>query len=151
YNAINRDIANVDKAHNELNNAIDQVSAGMAEKTRADQQASKDWWENEKAEAAKIREEKQQRDLEWEQNKENERRKEEEDLNRRNDIMREKIAQSKPGAYDYMHNFSEDGLAEVTIEVWGVGVKCGFIDKTGKEIVPLKYDGAEDFSEGLAM
>ena len=35
-----------------------------------------------------------------------------------------------------------------------VGVKSrglwGYIDKTGKEIIPLKYDNAGDFSEGLA-
>jgi nickel-dependent lactate racemase len=28
--------------------------------------------------------------------------------------------------------------------------KYGFIDKTGKEIVPPKYDDAWDFQEGLA-
>jgi hypothetical protein len=28
--------------------------------------------------------------------------------------------------------------------------KVGFIDKTGKVIVPPKYDDAEDFKEGLA-
>jgi len=27
----------------------------------------------------------------------------------------------------------------------------GFIDKTGKEIVPPKYDDASDFQEGLAL
>src|SRR5690554_4599757 len=56
YNAINRDIANVDKAHNEFNNAIDQASESLADKARAQQQASKDWWENEKAAAAKENE-----------------------------------------------------------------------------------------------
>ena len=29
--------------------------------------------------------------------------------------------------------------------------KWGFIDKTGKEVIPFKYDTAGDFSEGLAM
>ena len=29
--------------------------------------------------------------------------------------------------------------------------KYGFIDKTGKEIIPIKYDNAEFFSEGLAL
>ena len=29
--------------------------------------------------------------------------------------------------------------------------KYGFIDKTGKEVIPLKYDNAFDFSEGLAL
>jgi hypothetical protein len=28
--------------------------------------------------------------------------------------------------------------------------KWGFIDKTGKEVIPLKYDDARSFSEGLA-
>ena len=28
--------------------------------------------------------------------------------------------------------------------------KCGFIDQTGREVVPCKYNGAGDFSEGLA-
>ena len=28
--------------------------------------------------------------------------------------------------------------------------KFGFIDKTGKEVIPIKYDYAQDFSEGLA-
>ena len=29
--------------------------------------------------------------------------------------------------------------------------KYGFIDKTGKEVIPIKYDDANSFSEGLAM
>jgi hypothetical protein len=28
--------------------------------------------------------------------------------------------------------------------------KYGFIDNTGKEVIPLKYDKVEDFCEGLA-
>jgi hypothetical protein len=28
--------------------------------------------------------------------------------------------------------------------------KWGFIDKTGKEIIPVKYQGVRYFSEGLA-
>jgi serine/threonine protein kinase len=31
-----------------------------------------------------------------------------------------------------------------------VSVKHGFIDKTGKEVIPCKYDGASSFSEGFA-
>jgi hypothetical protein len=27
---------------------------------------------------------------------------------------------------------------------------CGFIDTTGKEVVPCIFEGARDFSEGLA-
>jgi hypothetical protein len=41
-------------------------------------------------------------------------------------------------------NFSE-GLCAVSI-----GGKWGYIDKTGKEVVPLQYTGAGTFSEGLA-
>ena len=29
--------------------------------------------------------------------------------------------------------------------------KYGFIDQTGKEVIPCKFDGVESFSEGLAM
>ena len=29
--------------------------------------------------------------------------------------------------------------------------RCGFIDKNGNEVIPCKYDGAWDLSEGLAM
>ena len=29
--------------------------------------------------------------------------------------------------------------------------KCGFVDKDGREVIPLKYYYAESFSEGLAM
>jgi hypothetical protein len=47
--------------------------------------------------------------------------------------------------YDYMSKFDDDGLAEVELNG-----KQGFIDKTGKEIIPCKYDKAWYFSEGLA-
>jgi hypothetical protein len=30
------------------------------------------------------------------------------------------------------------------------GGKCGYIDKTGREVVPIKYDEASKFSEGMA-
>lgn len=46
--------------------------------------------------------------------------------------------------YDDINNFSE-GFAKVK-----VNGKYGFIDKTGKEIIPTKYDWAGDFNEGLA-
>ena len=46
--------------------------------------------------------------------------------------------------YDYASDFSE-GLAVVTCEG-----EWGFVDKKGKEVIPLKYYGVEDFSEGLA-
>lgn len=48
------------------------------------------------------------------------------------------------GKYNRISDFS-DGLAAVELDN-----KYGFIDKTGKEVVPPKYDSASDFSEGLA-
>lgn len=47
--------------------------------------------------------------------------------------------------YENIDPFSE-GLALVRLNS-----KYGFIDKTGKEVIPLKYDNAFDFSEGLAL
>lgn len=46
--------------------------------------------------------------------------------------------------YEYVGNFSED-MALVKLERF-----YGFIDKTGKEVIPLRYESASDFSEGLA-
>ena len=46
--------------------------------------------------------------------------------------------------YDVASEFYE-GIAIV-----GKNDKYGFIDKTGKEIIPLKYDKVQYFSEGLA-
>jgi hypothetical protein len=46
--------------------------------------------------------------------------------------------------YDDADDFKE-GLARVKLNG-----KWGFIDKTGKEIVPPKYDYAWDFQESLA-
>ena len=45
--------------------------------------------------------------------------------------------------YDDAGNFSE-GFARVALND-----KVGFIDKTGKQVVPCVYDDAWDFSEGL--
>ena len=69
-----------------------------------------------------------------------------------------------PLKYDYIDDyniasspFSEEGLAVVSIGVklgceYDVsGGKWGYIDKTGKEIIPLKYDLAGRFSDGLAV
>ena len=42
------------------------------------------------------------------------------------------------------YSFSE-GLAKVELNG-----NCGFIDKTGNEVIPLKYDDVGDFHEGLA-
>src|SRR5690606_22652232 len=39
----------------------------------------------------------------------------------------------------------EGGLSSVELNG-----KYGFVDKTGKEVIPLKYDGAWDFSDGLS-
>ena len=38
-----------------------------------------------------------------------------------------------------------EGLAMVRLDK-----KYGFIDKTGKEVIPIKYDDVEEFSENLA-
>ena len=46
--------------------------------------------------------------------------------------------------YTNVFSFSE-GLASVNV-VW----KWGFIDKTGKQVIPCLYDDADSFSEGLA-
>ena len=46
--------------------------------------------------------------------------------------------------YDDIH-YPSDGLA--LVELNG---KFGFIDKTGREVIPCKYDFAYDFSDGLA-
>ena len=48
--------------------------------------------------------------------------------------------------YDWSYSFSE-GLAMVL-----KGEKYGYINKSGKEIIPCQYDGASYyFSEGLAF
>ena len=46
--------------------------------------------------------------------------------------------------YDFAGDFSE-GFAEVKLNG-----KYGFIDKTGREVIPCKYDDAESFHEGFA-
>lgn len=56
--------------------------------------------------------------------------------------------QSGAKKYDYQAKYSE-GLAMVYI-LTNTGYKYGFIDKTGKEVVPLKYEAASDLHEGLA-
>ncbi len=52
------------------------------------------------------------------------------------------------GKYDYTDSFYED-LAVVRIGDWHTG-KWGFIDRDGREVIPLKYSYAGWFSEGLA-
>ena len=49
-----------------------------------------------------------------------------------------------PPKYDGSLNFGE-GVAYVS-----VNGKGGFIDKSGKEVVPLKYEDGRSFKEGLA-
>ena len=51
--------------------------------------------------------------------------------------------------YKNIENFHE-GLAKVRLGDYKTG-KYGFIDTTGKEVVPPKYDRADSFSEGLAL
>ncbi len=51
--------------------------------------------------------------------------------------------------FNYMWSFS-DGLAMVRKGDFETG-KYGFIDKTGEVVVPLEYDDAQNFSEGLAV
>ncbi len=52
--------------------------------------------------------------------------------------------------FDAVGIFTE-GLALVAKEDADGNEKCGFIDTSGKTIVPLEYDSAEPFSEGLAL
>ncbi|MDR0325080.1 MAG: WG repeat-containing protein [Oscillospiraceae bacterium] len=51
--------------------------------------------------------------------------------------------------YDNVDNFS-DGMAAVAVGDRASGYKWGFVDKTGKEVVPCKYDEASAFHEGMA-
>ena len=53
-------------------------------------------------------------------------------------------AQDWMNKYNSVYDFSE-GLAGVeTNDKWG------FVNKSGKEVIPCKYDDVYDFSEGLA-
>ncbi len=53
--------------------------------------------------------------------------------------------------YDEVGDFS-DGLAKVSVKA-DRGSKCGYIDKTGKQVIPIKYvgDNCGDFSGGKAI
>ena len=51
--------------------------------------------------------------------------------------------------YDCAREFSED-LAAVAKYGTDGNLKWGYIDKSSKVVLPLEYDGAESFSEGLA-
>ncbi|UCS92171.1 WG repeat-containing protein [Echinicola marina] len=154
--ATQQKIATIDNAHSEFNKAIDQVSESLRKESREHQQKSADYWdktlaagkaEEEKWKAAREQITREKRDRE---------RKADETANRRDGIMSETLAQRKSGEYDFIGNFSKEGLARVLITAYDNQTnmnfsKFGFVDKTGKEIIPLKYDGAEDFSEGLAL
>ncbi len=59
------------------------------------------------------------------------------------------------GHYDYANDF-HGGLAAARSKVTGSGsnagkVKWGYIDRTGKFVIPPRYDVANGFSEGLAV
>ncbi|HNF37394.1 MAG TPA: WG repeat-containing protein, partial [Chitinophagaceae bacterium] len=54
-----------------------------------------------------------------------------------------------PMIYNSAGYFSE-GLAPVSKKMNGRNFAYGFIDKTGKEIIPFEFEIAEEFSEGLA-
>ena len=47
--------------------------------------------------------------------------------------------------YDEVRAFPEDGLARVKLDN-----KWGFINKTGEEVIPLQYDDADYFKDGVA-
>ena len=47
--------------------------------------------------------------------------------------------------YDWIGGYYE-GLERVSLNG-----KLGFIDKTGKEVIPIKYNDAYSFSKGLAL
>jgi len=53
------------------------------------------------------------------------------------------------GDSEFCTHFSE-GLVKVSRGKDYFSLKYGFVDKTGKVVVPLKYDWASDFNEGLA-
>lgn len=57
--------------------------------------------------------------------------------------MNEKIV--IPAKYDYVSMTFSEGLGHVRLND-----KWGYIDKTGTEVIPCQYDGANGFSEGLA-
>ena len=53
-------------------------------------------------------------------------------------------------SYGYINEFSE-GLAVVCANGLGcINQNAGFIDENGNEIIPLQYNSAKSFSEGLA-
>lgn len=59
---------------------------------------------------------------------------------------RGKILVSLQAGYEEIDDFSNDGLARVR-----KNNKWGFVSKLGEEVIPVKYDRANAFSEGLTM
>ena len=57
---------------------------------------------------------------------------------------KKKNSEKKKGGYEYVGEYS-DGLAMVMLNY-----KYGFIDKSGTEVIPCKYDGGESFKNGRA-
>ena len=64
---------------------------------------------------------------------------------RKDSIAKVRAAAKKRKKYDWKGYYNSDGLAPV-----GLNGKYGFIDKSGNEVIPLKYDNAGSFSEGRA-
>lgn len=50
-----------------------------------------------------------------------------------------------PPKYEYVDYAFFEGLAAVRLDG-----RYGFIDKTGKEVIPLKYESVDNFNEGMA-
>jgi len=55
---------------------------------------------------------------------------------------------NKRGHEQQVHEFDINGEKKLVTRF--IGGKWGYVDKTGKEVIPLKYGGAESFSEGFA-
>ncbi len=154
YNAINRQVAAVDNAHNEFNNAIDKAFAGMDDKIRADQQASRDWWEDVKSGpqigARELELENEHAFVDPKQKARFQKAVEAQQRRMELELKRRKALKNrKPGEYDFKGDFVE-GMAVVRYGSSIDGMSWGFIDKTGKEVIPLKYDEAGNFKDGLA-
>ena len=77
--------------------------------------------------------------------KEKERRKAKREAERKAKEEAERKAKEEAEKYDIVDDFRE-GLALVRLND-----KYGFVDKTGKEVIPLKYEYAYSFREGLAL
>ena len=61
------------------------------------------------------------------------------------DVFNETFSAPSILQYEYLGFFFTEGLTWVELNK-----VRGFIDKTGKEVIPIKYDAADNFSEGLA-